>query len=99
MMHSLQNIIFKYYLDNNLENKLKPFRYLERRYNIWKNDNYRNCACCKKLIDKTYNCQICQKYYYCLSCWDDYTYYCFYCNRHHCFTCNVKRRACNQCYR
>ena len=67
MMHSLQNIIFKYYLDNNSRKSIKPFRYLERPYYIWKNKYYTNCACCKKLIDKTYICQICQKYYYCLS--------------------------------
>ena len=97
-METLNNTIFKYFLYNNLENQLKPYHFLYFQYINWKNKYYTKCSCCKKLIDKTYLCQICQNYYYCLSCWDNYTYFCFYCNKHHCFICNVKQRACKNCY-
>ena len=95
---SLKNTIFQYCLINNLDNILEHYNFLNSQFLEWKNSYYANCSCCKKIIEKNLKCQICKKYYYCASCWDDYTYFCFYCNKHHCFTCNVKRRACKDCY-
>ena len=96
---SLQETLYLYFLKNNLEDNLKPYHFLHKWYLIWKDNNYFNCSCCNKLCKKDYICEICGKYYYCLECWDDYTYFCFYCNKHHCFCCNVKRKACINCFR
>ena len=98
MVSSLKNIIFEYYLKNNLEDELKKIYYLENEYNYWKNKNYISCCCCNVLSKKEYKCNICRKYHYCLNCFENYTYYCFRCNRDHCFVCNIKRRACKNCY-
>ena len=95
---SLKNTIFKYFLKNNLNHILIPYGFLNVQYLEWKNKYYTNCSCCKIITKKKYECQICNKYYYCPSCWDNYTYFCFYCNKHHCFMCNIKRRACKNCY-
>lgn len=93
----LNHIIYEYFLTNNLEYLLKDYSYLLNSYEYWKKNNYENCSCCKTLTKKEYNCQICQKYYYCLDCWDNYTYYCFFCNKHHCFICNNRMRSCKNC--
>ena len=95
---TLKNTTFKYFLYNNLENQLKSYHFLYFQYINWKNKYYTNCSCCQKLIDKQYVCQICHNFHYCLSCWDNYTYFCFYCNKDHCFICNIKQRACKNCY-
>jgi len=95
---SLKKAIFKYFLINNINNKLIPYTFLNSQYLEWKNKNYTNCSCCKIIIEKKLKCQICNKYYYCDLCWDDYTYFCFYCNKHHCFICNFKRRSCKNCH-
>ena len=95
---TLENILFEYFLKNNLENLLSDFKFINYLYLEWKKKYYTKCSCCSKLIKKEYKCQICLKYYYCLECFDNYTYYCFYCNKHHCFMCNIKRKACRICY-
>lgn len=99
MVESLQHIVFKYILFNNLEDKLIKFKILYNQFLLWKHNNYTNCSCCNKLIKKQSFCQICNKFYFCLKCWDNYTYYCFYCNKHHCFICNVRMRSCYKCYK
>lgn len=99
MISSFKEILFKYFLKNELENQLKPYNFLYYQYLNWKEANFIECCCCKELFKKELRCQICQIYYYCNSCWDDYTYYCFYCNTTHCFVCNVKRKSCKICYR
>ena len=99
MNSSFKDILFKYFLKNDLEYELLPYKFLYYPYLDWKDINYSNCSCCKLLIKKELLCQICENYYYCQNCWDDYTYFCFYCNKTHCFLCNVKRRACTNCYR
>ena len=99
MPQQLQYIIYEYYLKNNLEDTLKDYKYLLNSYINWKKINYEECSCCKKLVKKEYRCQVCEKYYYCLDCWDNYTNYCFFCNKHHCFACNIKMRSCKNCYR
>jgi hypothetical protein len=95
---SLQNILFEYFLKNNLDHEIEQFYILDYDYNKWKKTKYTDCSSCKKNVKKEYICQTCEKYYYCLECFDNYTYYCFFCNKHHCFVCNVKRRACVNCY-
>lgn len=99
MILTLQEILFKYFLKNNLDVQLSQFKFLNNQYLYWKQKYYTNCSCCNKLIKKKNLCQICQKYYFCDLCWDDYTYFCFYCDKHHCFICNVKRKSCYKCYR
>ena len=95
---SLTELLYIYILKNNLDNNLKPYNFLYFPYLKWKTYNYIDCSCCKKLTKKIYKCQLCENYYYCNNCWDDYTYHCFYCRKDHCFICNVKRRACKNCY-
>ena len=94
----LYNIVFEYFLKNNLESLLIPLDLLNIKYIDWKNKNYTYCSSCKILIKKQIKCQICDCRYYCLSCFEDYINYCFYCNKTHCFVCNVKRNACKLCY-
>lgn len=98
-MLQLTELLFEYFLHNDCENTLKPYWFLHKNYLVWKEYNYSNCSCCKNLVKKEYICQICNKYHYCKSCWEDYTYFCPSCSKEHCFTCNVKRRACINCYR
>ena len=95
---SLKNILFLYFLNNNLNLELKKNFYLYNQYKVWKNKFFIKCSVCNKTIKKKYLCEICKKYYYCLSCFDNYTYYCFICNQHHCFVCNVRRKSCKNCY-
>jgi hypothetical protein len=99
MINSLQEILFKYFLDNKLEDIINPHHFLYNFYLNWKDKNYIECNCCQILFKRQYCCEICQKYYYCNRCWDEYSYYCFKCNKNHCFVCNHKMTSCGICYR
>ena len=98
-MISLTELLFKYFLENKLENTLTDYWFLHNNFLAWKNQNYADCSCCKRLIKKDYICQICNNYHYCNECWDDYTYFCPRCNKTHCFMCNYRRLTCAKCYR
>jgi len=98
MSINLKNILYKYYLKNNLEKELEEIYYLHNDYLRWKEINYVKCSCCDKVVEKKFLCEICKIFYFCQNCWDDYTYYCFRCDKNHCFLCNIRRRACRICY-
>ena len=58
-MISLTELLFKYFLENELENTLTDYWFLHNNFLAWKHQNYADCSCCKRLIKKEHICQIC----------------------------------------
>jgi hypothetical protein len=97
----LKEILFNHFFNNNL--KIPENVLLKKEFNLWKIQNIKYCSSCNILIKRDYKsniykCQLCEKYNYCYSCYDNYTYCCFNCNKSVCFICINKRRSrCKEC--
>ena len=83
---------------NNLEKELPQIMIIQWEYNKWKNENIIMCSLCDQLAKPNQKCERCNIYFYCDRCYDNCSQYCFNCNRTICFLCQIKRRACVDCY-
>ena len=54
MNTSLKEILYKYFLKNDVEDNLKQYNFLYIPYLDWKNTHYINCSCCKLLVKKEF---------------------------------------------
>jgi len=98
MVKTLKEICFWSIYQNKLEEELPRIRMIHWDYNKWKSENIIFCSICNQLTKPSAKCERCEIYFYCNTCYDNYSYYCFYCRRTICYLCQVRRRACVDCY-